>query len=385
MIGTVLLFVIILGLLVFVHEAGHFFIAKRSGMKVDEFGFGFPPRVFGVQKVNGKWRIVWGHRSPQEGGSTVYSMNWIPLGGFVKIVGENNEAENDPQSFINKPFLPRLFTLLGGVLMNIVLAWFLISVGYMVGLPVVVDSSSELPRGARLDSQHITLVQIAENSPAAKAGLQPGDNIVAIDGQMFGTTAELRNYILENKGKQFEIAFTRVDAPMTAKVDSLANPEENQGPTGIVLGTTGLLRLPWYWAFVEAVTTTMRHLGAICVGLYEVFTTAAGLQGLGGPVKIAQITGQVANLGISYLIQFTAFLSLNLAILNSLPFPALDGGRVLFLLIEKIRGKRNNQMFEQLANTSGFVLLLLLMVVITVRDVNSLGGLGRIFSKLIGW
>jgi len=384
MIGTVLLFIIILGLLVFVHEAGHFFIAKRSGMKVNEFGFGFPPRVFGVQKVNGKWRMVWGHRRPDETSNTVYSVNWIPLGGFVKIVGENNEAENDPQSFINKPFLPRLLTLLGGVLMNVVLAWFLISIGYMVGLPVVVDNSIELPRGAQLHNQHTTIVQVSPDSPAAKAGLQSGDDIVTIDGKEFQDTTALRDYILENKGKQFEIAFKRIDAPMSAKVDSLENPGENQGPTGIVLGTTGLLRLPWYWAFVESAQTTTRHLGAICVGLYQVFTTAAGLQSLGGPVKIAQITGQVANLGVSYLIQFTAFLSLNLAILNSLPFPALDGGRVLFLLIEKIRGKRNNQKFEQLANTAGFVLLLLLMLVITVRDVNSLGGLGRIFSKLIG-
>jgi regulator of sigma E protease len=118
--------------------------------------------------------------------------------------------------------------------------------------------------------------------------------------------------------------------------------------------------------------------------MYQLFSKGVGLESLGGPVKIAQLTGQVADLGFIYLVQFTAFLSLNLAILNSLPFPALDGGRVLFLIIEKIRRKRNNQKFEQLANTAGFLLLLLLMAVITVKDVSSLGGVGRIISKLFG-
>ena len=384
MIGTIILFIAILGLLVFVHEAGHFFIAKRSGMKVDEFGFGFPPRVFGVQKVDGKWRIVWGHKQPSSTETTVYSINWIPLGGFVKIVGENNEAAEDPKSFINKPFFPRLLTLLGGVLMNIVLAWILFSTGYIVGLPVAVDAEAELPRGARLENMQTAIAEVVENSPAAKAGLQPGDVIISIDGKKLSSIVEVQEYIRANKGQQFEISFQRVDAPMSAMVQSLAEPPEGQGPTGVALATIGLLKLPWYSALIEGASTTYRQLGAIMVGLYQVFTTAAGLQSLGGPVKIAQLTGQVANLGVSYLIQFTAFLSLNLAILNALPFPALDGGRVLFLVIEKIRRKRNNQSFEQIANTVGFLLLLLLMLVVTVRDVSSLGGIGRIFSKLIG-
>jgi regulator of sigma E protease len=381
---TILLFIAILGLLVFVHESGHFFIAKRSGMKVDEFGFGFPPRIFGIQKVNGKWRLVWGHKEPDSTDSTVYSINWIPLGGFVKIVGENNEAQDQPHSFINKPFLPRLLTLLGGVLMNVVLAWVLFSIGYMVGLPVAVSSLDSLPRGARLENQQVTIAQVVEGSPAEKSGLQAGDIISSIDGKSFTTTSEVQEYILGNKGKEFEVSIKRLDAEMSSKVQSLAQPPEGQGPTGVGLATAGLLKLPWYTAIVEGVQTTGRQLVNIVVGLYQVFTTAAGVQSLGGPVKIAQLTGEVAHLGISYLIQFTAFLSLNLAILNSFPFPALDGGRVLFLLIEKIRGKRNNQSFEQIANTAGFLLLILLMAAITVRDINGLGGIGKVVQKLIG-
>ena len=384
MITTIILFIVILGLLVFVHESGHFFIAKRSGMKVDEFGFGFPPRMFGIQKVNGKWRVVWGHKRPDSDETTVYSINWIPLGGFVKIVGENNEAEDDPKSFINKPFFPRLLTLLGGVLMNVFLAWILFSVGFATGLPAAVDSGAELPKGATLENRQVIIARVLEESPAAKAGIQSGDIVSAIDGQEFKEIEDVQKYIYENKGKEFEFSIKRFDAAVSVKVQSLTEPPAGQGPTGVGLAVQGLLKLPWYSAITEGFKTTFVQLGNIFKGLYEVFTTSAGVKSLGGPVKIAQLTGQVADLGFSYLLQFTAFLSLNLAILNALPFPALDGGRVLFLLIEKVRGKRNNQNIEQIANTAGFVLLLLLMAVITVRDINGLGGLGHIFSKLIG-
>src|SRR4051812_47977459 len=126
MIVTILIFIVILGLLVFVHEAGHFFAAKQAGMKVDEFGFGFPPRLVGIYKSQGHWRFAIGGKPISDPESTVYSINWVPLGGFVKIVGENNEAADDPRSFINKPFWPRLKTLVAGVVMNVILAWLLL-------------------------------------------------------------------------------------------------------------------------------------------------------------------------------------------------------------------------------------------------------------------
>jgi regulator of sigma E protease len=384
MITTIILFIFILGILVFVHEAGHFFIAKKSGMHIDEFGFGFPPRLFGIQKVDGKWKIIWGHKTVSSGTDTVYSINIIPLGGFVKIVGENNEAVDDPKSFVNKPFFPRLLTLLGGVLMNVVLAWVLFSIGYMVGLPVAVENQEAIPKGARLENAQVAASAVLSESPAEKAGLKPGDSITKLDEQPIATVEQARQYILEHKGKEIVFSISRFNENLTFKVASLENLPEGQGPTGIGLATVGLLKLPWYNAIIDGAKTTVVQLGAIVTGLYNVLSTSAGLKELGGPVKIAQLTGQVADLGFSYLIQFTAFLSLNLAILNSLPFPALDGGRVLFLLIEKVRGKRNNQTAEQIANTAGFFLLLLLMLIVTVRDINGLGGIGHIFSKLIG-
>jgi regulator of sigma E protease len=135
MISTILLFLLVLGLLVFVHEAGHFIVAKKSGMKVEEFGFGFPPRIVGIQKTGGRLRFVWGHKPAADVEKTVYSINWIPLGGFVKILGENNDESADPRSFVNQSFFRRLLTLLAGVLMNVVLAWALIAIGFMIGLP----------------------------------------------------------------------------------------------------------------------------------------------------------------------------------------------------------------------------------------------------------
>src|SRR3989344_7557317 len=226
MLTTVLIFIIILGLLVFVHEFGHFIVAKKSGMRVLECGFGFPPRLFGFQKVSGKWRVIIGHRgssqpltSPptplhemeearaQEG--TIYSVNSIPLGGFVKIWGENNEHEGDPQSFINKPFGKRFATLVAGVAMNVILTWVLISIGFMVGMPTAIDDTSTLPQAARFTDRQPAIIEILPNSPAEKAGLLPGDAILQINGQSFSSIEQIRDYIRANAGQVFEFKLKR--------------------------------------------------------------------------------------------------------------------------------------------------------------------------------
>jgi regulator of sigma E protease len=378
MILTILIFVIVLGLLVFVHEAGHFLVAKKSGMEVNEFGFGFPPRLIGIQKVDGKWRVV-GRRMKIESNATIYSINWIPLGGFVKILGENNDSENNPKSFVNRAFWPRFFTLVAGVLMNVVLAWVLLSIGFAVGLPVASDGES-LPGGARLTDQRVAIVDIIPNSPATKAGLQAGDTILKLDGQEVGDLNQVRKFIYDHKGQKIVFEIKRLSQPMTLEVLSDANPPSNSGPTGVGLASVGELRLPWYQALWQGAVTTFTQLKAIIVGLVGLFTSGQGFQNIGGPVKIAQLTGQVARIGFIPLLQFVAFLSLNLALLNSLPIPALDGGRILFLVIEKIRGKRNNPQWEQTANAIGFVLLLLLMVFVTARDVIGT----TLFKNIIG-
>ena len=352
-------------------------------MKVEEFGFGFPPRIIGFKKSEGKWRIVGLRQKASEEG-TIYSINWIPLGGFVRILGENNDHEEDPKSFINRPFWGRFFTLVAGVSMNVVLAWILISIGLIIGLPVAVDDISSLPAHSQFKNAKISIIEVAPNFPADKVGIKPGDEFVSIDGQSFKTVPDLRNYIVTNKGKDFQLELRRDNKALNFSVQSESNPQAGEGPTGIVLANTGVMALPWYIAPWEGIRTTGIQIANIAEGIYKLFSNKIGLSSLGGPIKIAQLTGQVSRLGFIYLLQFTAFLSLNLAILNILPFPALDGGRVLFLLIEKVRGKRNNQAVEQWFNTVGFVLLITLMVIVTAKDITSFGGFSRILQKVVG-
>ena len=368
---TIIIFIIILGLLVFVHEFGHFIVAKKSGMVVEEFGFGFPPRIAGIKKVDGKWKWVWGRKRIQNENTsdTIYSINAIPLGGFVRILGENNEHENHPGSFINKGFWPRFFTLIAGVLMNVVLAWALISVGYMIGLPVAVDSPSEIPAHATFSQPQIAILDVAKDLPADKSGIKPNDIILGIDGQSFSEVPDIQKYVKEHAGKSVSFQVKRGNQELSLAVTPNPNPGPDEGPTGIILSLVGKLKYPIHYAIWEGGKTTLNALYGIVSGLYQLFSGHLGFASLGGPVKIAKLTGEVADLGLIYLLQFTAFLSLNLAMLNILPFPALDGGRVVFLFIEKIRGKKNDQKVEQVVNTVGFVFLLLLMLVVTVNDI----------------
>ena len=366
---TVIIFIIILGILVFVHEFGHFIVAKKSGMQVDEFGFGFPPRMVGIQKTDGRWKWVWGHRQLMNTEQTVYSINWIPLGGFVKIRGENNEFENDPRSFINRPFWGRLLTLIAGVTMNVLLAFLIFSGGYMFGLPVAVDSAQNIPAHASFTNPQMGILAVQPGLPAAKAGIQANDVILSLNGQKFLAISDLQNFIQSHKGQPVTFQLARGKEILNVNVTPQINPGPNEGPTGIQLAVVGRLKYSPIFAIIEGAKTTVMELGNIVSGLAQLFSGHVSFSSLGGPVKIASLTGQVAKLGFVFLLQFTAFLSLNLAVLNILPFPALDGGRVLFLIIEKFRGKRNNQKVEQYFNTAGFFLLILLMIAVTINDI----------------
>jgi len=394
MIITIIIFIAVLSLLVFVHELGHFVVAKRSGMGVHEFGFGFPPRLIGLQKVpvyknnadghpepvegSGRWRVVW-RKQETSTDATIYSINAIPLGGFVKIMGEDNDEASDPKSFSNKSFGARFLTLAAGVLMNVLTAWVIFSIGFMIGLPVAVNELADLPSGGKFTEQQILIGQVREGSAAETAGLKDSDIILSVDDQSINESTNLQQYIQTQQGEVINFEVKRLnevlEIPVTTSLD--ASPE--QGIVGIGLGYFGKLSFNPPQAIFQGAKTTVNQLQAIFTGLYSIFTTSEGIKGVGGPVKIAQLTGQVADLGLLPLLQFTAFLSLNLAILNSLPLPALDGGRMLFLIIEKLRGKPNNQKIEQYANAIGFMALLLLMLVITARDVSQLESIKNLF------
>jgi regulator of sigma E protease len=365
MLLTIIIFLIVLGLLVFVHELGHFVMAKRAGMAVEEFGFGFPPRLFGIKK-----------------GETIYSINWIPLGGFVKIVGEDGETGNDPRGFGGKSFGRRLAVLAAGVIMNLIFAWVLISVGLGLGLPTVVNDGDVIPKNAIVKNSMVTVVEVLPDAPAAQAGIKIGDRITQINGVEVSTMEQIQQSTTQNLGKPTQYTIVRGNDVLEKEVTPRIDYPEGQGPTGIALSSVARVSYPWYWAPIKGLETTwnltwatLSAFGTIIVNL--VSGEPAGVD-LTGPVGIAQLTGDVAALGFVYLLQFTAILSINLAIINAVPFPALDGGRILFLIIEKVRGKKMNANAEQWANAIGFSLLLLLMLIITVRDVSKIDLVGRI-------
>lgn len=389
---TFLIFIAVLAVLVLSHEFGHFIIARSSGMKVYEFGFGFPPRIFGVQwqknaEGKSKLKLVWGKKKEimmenEEGlteqkepeGNTIYSLNLIPLGGFVQIKGENGE-EMGEDSFAAKSFWKRAATLLGGVAMNVILAFVLLSVGLMLGLPQSVDS---LPAGSNIKDKHLEITQVMAGKPAALAGIQAGDVVVKVGSMEKPSITEMQNYVNNFKDQDVEISVKRGGEIITKKIHPFVYPDTGKGGLGVGLVEAGTVSYSWYKAIYYGFLTTGFYLKEIVLSFYYLFIglfVGKGAGGaLSGPVGIAVMTGQVAKLGFSYLLNFMALLSLNLAVLNVLPIPALDGGRLLFLIISKLKGKPVTQKYEQLAHGLGFMILMLLVVVITVKDLAHFKG-----------
>jgi regulator of sigma E protease len=368
MLLTIVVFILILGLLIFVHEFGHFIVAKRKGLKVLEFGFGFPPRLFGIKR-----------------GETTYSINLIPIGGFVKILGEEGGAESDPRSFASQPIRTRALILAAGVLMNFLLAMVLLGIGFKIGLPQVIDSTD-----GKVRDEKIQIVYVSKDSPAEKSGLTLGDQIVSINGDKLDTVETMQNKIKEKAGDEIKLEVKRGDKFLEIKITPRENPPEKEGALGVGLVKTGIVSYPLWQAIWKGIIVTISMIGTIFVAFYEIIknliVSKPVTAELAGPVGIAVITGQVTKMGFVYVLQFAAVLSINLGIINILPFPALDGGRILFLVIEKIRGKKVSQKVENLIHTIGFALLILLMIFVTFRDIFRFRDVfTRIWEKITNW
>ena len=360
MILTVLLFIAILSVLVFVHELGHFLMARACGMKVEEFGFGFPPKAFGIRR-----------------GDTLYSINWIPIGGFVRIKGENGNDKFDHDSFSSKKPWQRFLVLIAGVAMNFFLAAVLLSIGFMIGLPSVIDK--DIPIHAIAHNDHLSVMQVLADSPAAHAGVMTGDAIVSINGSQIASADVARTYMHDHGQAGMDMVFQKPDAKLLT-VHVTSEPLNVNGSKtvgiGIAFERTATLSYPFYFAIPQGVVATWEFTGDILNsfgGLLKnlVVSHRVGVD-LSGPVGIAVMTGQVAAMGFVYVLQFAAILSLNLGVVNVLPFPALDGGRIFFLAIEKLRGKAMNERAEILMNNLGFLVLMALVVFVTVKDVVKL-------------
>lgn len=369
---TLLIFIVILCVLVFVHEFGHFITARRAGIRVDEFGFGLPPRIFGYYRdpLTKRWRRAGmkTHLAP----STIYSINWIPLGGFVKIKGEQGEYKDESDSFAHALMGKKVLILSAGVLMNVALAATLFIAGFMIGVPKELDESINY-RIARVKNEQILISGVLKDSPAEKAGMVAGDIIKTIDGKEFAGVEDIQQHIQSSGDAEITISVTR--SGILHAYTLLPQPIGNDARPiiGVDLTHIGIVSYPWYISVWEGIRVTGFFMQEIIRAFFNLIKNLILTQqvsvDLSGPVGIAVMTGEVTRLGFIYVIQFMALLSLNLAIINFLPFPALDGGRVFFLLIEKIRGKPVNAKTEAFIHSIGLYILLLLVVFVTYKDI----------------
>lgn len=365
---TFIIFIIVLGLLVFVHEFGHFYVARRNGVRVHEFGFGFPPRICGFRKVNGKYKFFWGNKEV-ESEDTIYSINAIPLGGFVKIKGEQGEHADEPDSFASKKAWPRFQVLFAGVLMNFVLGFIFLSIGFMSGLPVAIDDSMQT---ADVRDIRVQIMQVMPDSPAADAELAMADTVRSINDEPITSVEQLQSIVAAHEGDSLRLAIERGNETLIKEITPVKEGD-NPPRIGVSLVRTGIQDYPWYQAIWMGAKATVIMIWNIIIGFLVIIknliiTQQAGVD-LAGPVGIAVLTGRVAQQGLVYLMQFVAILSINLGVINLFPFPALDGGRILFLIIEKIRRKPVSQKVENTMHALGFILLLLIMVLVTFKDV----------------
>jgi len=362
---SILIFLIILLVLVVSHEFGHFIVAKKSGIRVDEFSFGFPPKLFGVKK-----------------GETSYNFNALPFGGYVKIFGENPDEDsmNGPdkdRSFVNKPRYIQAAVLFAGVTMNFLVAWLLLSVGFMSGLPTSVGSA---PKGENIENQALTVTSVLAGSPAEKAGLKVGDKIAKLESKdevlVSPSPETLQSFIKNHGSEDINVSIERAKQESEVIVTPEINKASGAPMVGISMDVIGTLKLPIHKALWEGLKLSGDLVVATVVGFYHLI--ADGIAGKGdisaitGPVGIVGVVGDAAEFGFIYLLSFTALISINLAVINLIPFPALDGGRLLFLLIEKIKGSRIKPQVANMANIIGFGLLMLLMVVVTYHDIVKL-------------
>ncbi|MBI2108656.1 MAG: RIP metalloprotease RseP [Parcubacteria group bacterium] len=366
---NIIIFLIVLAVLILVHEFGHFIVAKKSGIRVDEFGFGFPPKLFGIKK-----------------GETEYTVNAIPFGGFVKIFGENPDDESlhgsdSARSFINKPKWVQTGVIVAGVGFNFLLAWILFSVGFISGLPMSVDENIS---GATIKDERLLITAVERNSPAEAAGLMAGDTIISLSAKnntlSLPTALETQEFIARHEKEEIILTYQREKEKKEGSVVVMpvSGIVSDRPAIGIAMNSIGLVQLPFFKAIFEGGKMTVTLIGAIVVAflglIADAFKGSADLANLTGPVGIVSLVGDATNLGFAYLLSFVAFISINLGVLNLLPIPALDGGRLLFLIIEAIKGSPVNYKIVNTIHAAGFAILVLLMVLVTYNDIARLIG-----------
>jgi regulator of sigma E protease len=314
-------------------------------------------------------------RKKKFSGGTIYSLNWLPIGGFVRIKGEDGEGKNDPDSFASKSPWVRIKVLAAGVSMNFILAWVLLSMTFMLG-------SYQDVTGENISGAKILIESVEEESPAQKMGLNVGDILVANgNGDIFSNVKDVQEYINSNKGQEITLVVQRSDEQLKFSGIPRVELQENQGALGISgLGEVVNMKYPFFkslWMGLQEIGNMFIVIGQVFVGLFHGQNSGVEVM---GPIKLAMFTGQIIPLGFVFILRFVAVFSVNLGIINILPFPALDGGRILFILIEKIKGNPVKQKIEQAFHTAGMLLLLALMLLVTLREIFTPEMMDRIKS-----
>ena len=360
-ISTLTLFAVIpvLGFLIFIHELGHFLAAKWMGVRVLEFGFGYPPRMIKLF----------------ERGGVEYTLNWLPFGGFVRMAGEDGD-DDDPHALPNVAAWRRIVVMVAGPFMNLVTAVVIFAILLMAGVPTFTKNPDAMP---------VEITAVSPGSPADQAGLKPGDVIFSIDGEPIAGVKNVKSKIEENAGKEISVVVQRGDTQVTVTLRPRL-PEEipaGQGATGVQIlpySEEGDIELVHYGpieAIIGGIKQTWNTIILMLAGLVQLIrglispNVPSPEGGVGGLVAIGRITAEVAKQGWRNLMNLTAFLSINLAILNLLPIPALDGGRIMFALAELISRKRIPPEKEALIHMAGFVILIGFMIIITFMDISN--------------
>lgn len=341
MLLTIIVFLIILSVLVLVHEFGHYITAKSSDVKVEEFGLGYPPRIFGFKR-----------------GETTYSLNAIPFGGFTKMTGE--EDPNLPRSLASKSHAIRFLVLIAGSLMNLLFPVLLFSLSFIIPHQEVFEK--------------VVITEVSSNSPAQSIGITPGDTVLKINDRLINNRGNIGYNIQLNLGSPIKVLIQKPD--LTEKAYTVTprwNPPAGQGALGILIAGENTATRTVSMPFWEAIPQSFVHCWEILI-LYKneiaKWFTGSSAPQLTGPIGIAQLTGEVVKLGITQVLEFTALISISLGIFNLFPFPGLDGGRIIFVALEWVRrGKRISPRKEGLVHTIGFAILLLLIIAVSYFDI----------------
>jgi regulator of sigma E protease len=384
---TGLVFLLILSVLVLIHEAGHYFVAKFFGIKVEEFGFGLPPRIWGKKK-----------------GETIYSLNWLPIGGFVKLYGEDEagagridikakksevKAKDYNRSYISRSILQRAAVVGAGVVMNTLLAIviyyaFMFIGGFKTELPLIGNHNFFFVN--QVKSTSVVVSSVIPNSPAAKAGIKPFTKIISLNGKIIANPNEFASSIRDNKGKKVVIEWEEIETMKRAKGTMVprVNPPKNEGALGVTFFPLSTVKLS-YDTPEQKILSGIIHpanlmaynfsvMGSLISVSFKEKTVEPLSQGVSGPVGIYSLVGTIVAIPdlkerTLQILNLAGLLSISLAFFNVLPIPGLDGGRLFFIIIEAIIGRKVNQKVEGYAHAVGMILLIGLIILVTFKDI----------------